>query len=211
LKFYQVHGMVQALHLDLLRMQRLFIAIPVPEEIGQALKLVQKHLPQFPGLRWSVTDDFHLTLKFLDEVELLVQLQVQIALRDLVQRMTFAAEDLEMGLTKVGTFQKGDVPRVVWAGVGMSKALFEFQYEIEAFLEPFGFVIEKRRFRPHITLARLRDLDNHFLKEIEKGLANLGVQKRRWKVSEIQLIASHWREDESPEYEVIESFPLQLL
>lgn len=187
-------------------LNRLFLAFDVPESSHRALQLVQRHLPK-AGARWTFTRHFHLTLKFLGEVDLVKQVQVQCLVRDLVKSMTFSKEDLELGWTKVGVFHKGEDPSVVWAGVGMSPALYQFQYELDSALAGLGFEIEKRTFRPHVTLARLRSLESYRRREVRAALESLGLQRGRFSVSGVTLYRTLMREDAAPEYEALDVYP----
>ena len=186
---------------------RLFFAFTLPDSVERPLQLVQAHLPG-SGARWTKTRHFHLTLKFLGEVDLVRQVQAQCACRDLIQKLSLSLDDLKFRLTRVGTFQKNEEPSVVWVGVGMSPALYQFQYELAAALEPLGFAIEKQKFRPHVTLARLRSLQHSQRGRVQQDLRSLGVQHVGFEVLTVDLYRAQIREGEMPVYEVLESYPL---
>jgi RNA 2',3'-cyclic 3'-phosphodiesterase len=184
--------------------QQYFFALRVPEAMHAPLRLVQDHLP-FSGLRLTKTNDFHVTFKFLGEMDLVKELQVRIATKDLIKKMAFALEDLELTFTKVGYFNHKGQPSVVWAGVKMSETLYQFQYELQVLLGSFGFKVEKDRFRPHVTVARLRDVAEATSSDVKAALNQLGVKRQSFSVGTLDLIKSHLKFDEAPEHELVES------
>ena len=133
---------------------RLFIAIALPEEAKRALKLAQDELKAGltgSALRWTRPDQYHLTLKFLGDVEDSSVSEIIRALR----RSCSGFPQLEMRAEGAGVFPNLRRPRVIWAGVrDGAEALTLLQEGIELALEPFAFGREERDFNGHITLAR---------------------------------------------------------
>lgn len=189
--------------------RRLFFAIRMPKEALPALELAQDHLPK-QGARLSLAHEFHLTLKFLGEVEALTEMQVRIAARNVAKALTFTLEDLELSFVKPEIFyNKNNDPTVVSVGVRMSEALYQFHYELEAALDPFGFRIEKHRFKPHITLARVHEIDDVVRKEVVEMLRQVHVKSTSFSVKEFELIRSDLEYGKAPHYETVEIFSLR--
>ena len=138
--------------------QRYFFAINIPEEATPALKLVQDHLPK-EGARYSFSNFFHVTLKFLGELDEVKGMEAKLKAQGLTRQMTFSEDDLEIRFNGVGVFRKEQEPRVVWAGVKISDKILDFQRNLEEALEAVGFPMERKRFKPHITLARVHDVE----------------------------------------------------
>lgn len=124
---------------------RLFVAIPMPQEVADRLAGLMGGLD---GARWVDPDDLHLTLRFAGEVgggtadDLAAQLQ---ALR---------APAFDLRLAGFDTFGSGRRLRALWAGVEASPALALLQGRVEAAARAAGLDAEPRRFVPHVTLAR---------------------------------------------------------
>ena len=125
---------------------RLFVALPVPEPVAEALSV-----PYFgiPGARWMAPGPFHLTLRFLGEVAPAQALDVADALASI------HLPPFPLALKGVGHFPPRGSPKVLWAGVAPSEPLLRLQQRIERAMTHAGCEPDPRRFHPHITLARL--------------------------------------------------------
>lgn len=128
-------------------MPRLFTALAVPPEIATALTPFQGGLA---GARWIERQDFHVTLRFLGDVERTVAEDFFDLLGEMRQR-----GPLTVTLEGVGVFG-GSKPRAILAAVHPSPDLLDLQAEQERLARRAGLAPETRRFTPHITLARLR-------------------------------------------------------
>ena len=128
-------------------MPRLFTGVEIPSDIGQALSMLRGGLP---GARWITPDNYHLTLRFIGDVDDLIAQEVALMLG----RVRRGAFDLHLeGLTSFG----GRRPRAVVANVAPAPALLEVQAEHERLMQRIGLEPEGRKYTPHVTLARLRD------------------------------------------------------
>lgn len=128
-------------------MPRLFTGIEIPEGIAQALGMLRGGLP---GARWIDAENYHLTLRFIGDVDDITAQEVALMLAR-VRRGVF---DLHLeGLTSFG----GKRPRAVVATVAPSQALLDIQAEQERLMQRMGLAPEGRKYMPHVTLARLRD------------------------------------------------------
>lgn len=128
-------------------MPRLFTGIEIPSGIGQALDMLRGGLP---GARWIDRENYHLTLRFLGDIDDRDAQEAAYVLGQ-VRRASF---DLHLeGLTAFG----GNKPRAVVASVAPEPALVELQAEQERLMRRIGLAPEPRKFTPHVTLARLRN------------------------------------------------------
>lgn len=130
-------------------MIRLFVAIPLPETVRTQLTLLQSGLP---GARWIKPENIHLTLRFIGEVRNDVAGDIDLALADIV------ASGFTLHLDGIGNFSRGKHPHALWVGVAPSKSLLHLQAKIESVLVRAGLGAETRKFSPHVTIARLRDV-----------------------------------------------------
>lgn len=128
-------------------MTRLFVAVELPEAVREELGRL---CGDVPGARWAEPDDMHLTLRFIGDVDGLGFEDVAGALASV------RAASFEMVLRGVGHFPPRGEPRTLWAGVERSEPLTLLHDRIESALTRAGIEPERRKFHPHITLARLR-------------------------------------------------------
>lgn len=128
-------------------MYRLFVSIELPDDVKQALGRLSGDVP---GARWLEADEMHLTVRFIGEADGLVYEDVLAAL-DEVRVAPFALQ-----LRGVGHFPPRGEPRILWAGVERSDGLRVLHDRVESALVRAGVEGERRKFSPHVTLARLR-------------------------------------------------------
>ncbi|HEY8576500.1 MAG TPA: RNA 2',3'-cyclic phosphodiesterase [Devosia sp.] len=128
-------------------MPRLFTGLEIPADIGFALSLKHGGLG---GARWIDPDNYHITLRFIGDVDRQTANDVADSLDRLSNSMRFSVR-----LTHLGTFG-GDKPRALFAGVEPSEELTRLQAAQERVLQRTGLAPEGRKFVPHVTLARLR-------------------------------------------------------
>lgn len=128
-------------------MPRLFTAIEVPEDVGLALSQYRGGLS---GARWIDVENYHVTLRFLGDVDEDTALEASYLLGK-VRRQPF--DVVIEGPDAFG----GARPRALIAKVGPSPAILELQAEHERLMRRAGLPAESRKYTPHVTLARLRD------------------------------------------------------
>jgi 2'-5' RNA ligase len=133
---------------------RLFFAIELAEDVQDLLDEATTTLrAEAPELAWVDREKRHLTLKFLGDVA-----------DDALPRLAEAADraaaqhgPLEMSVREIGAFPNFRRARVVWIGVEQERRLELLHHDLELACESAGFEVEGRPFRPHITMARVRD------------------------------------------------------
>jgi len=128
-------------------MPRLFTGIEIPAEVGRALGLFRGGLA---GARWIEPSDYHVTLRFLGDVEPEVAEEMHAELMQARPR-----SDLEIVLDGLASFG-GHKPRALYASMALTDELADLQAEHERMARRAGAEPEARRFTPHVTLARLR-------------------------------------------------------
>ena len=142
-------------------MPRLFTALEVPREPALSLSLLRGGLP---GARWVDGENFHITLRFFGDVEGHVADEIANAL-DRVQRHAFTMVAFRRRRVR------GKKPHALWAGVTASPDLSALQAEIERKCQRLGLPADPRKFVPHVTLARLRNVGPH---EVASYLSSRG-------------------------------------
>jgi 2'-5' RNA ligase len=128
-------------------MPRLFTGLEIPAEVGQVLSFLRGGLP---GARWIDPQNYHLTLRFIGDVDDAVAHEIA-SMLGRVRRQPF-----ELRLEGLSSFG-GRKPRAVFAEVPPTPTLLDLQAEHERLLQRVGLEPEGRKFTPHVTLARLRD------------------------------------------------------
>lgn len=127
-------------------MPRIFTALEIPREQALSLSLLRGGLP---GARWIDVENYHITLRFIGDVDFRTADEV-VQWLDRIERPAFQ-------LTLSGTGHFGSKkPHSVWAGVAPSPELFALQGDIDRMCQRLGLRADPRKFMPHVTLARLR-------------------------------------------------------
>lgn len=127
-------------------MPRLFTGFKVPDDIADTLAILRGGLP---GARWAQPHDYHITLRFIGDIDGHTARDFEEALADV------RCEPLTITLTGLDIFG-GAKPHSVFASVAHDRALSDLQHEHERAARRVGLPPEKRKFTPHVTLARLR-------------------------------------------------------
>jgi 2'-5' RNA ligase len=174
---------------------RLFIAFDVSEDVHKILESVQSKI-KFSG-SCSRTKEFHLTLKFLGEVE---ESKLDV-LKSALEKVSF--KKFEARLSGIGAFPSKSNVRVVWAGLEPKDKICAIQEQVDKVTIPLGFVMDKE-FHPHLTLARIKFIENR--KEFEGMLDNLNVPEGSFEIDSFKLIKSTLTPQGSV-YEVLKVFP----
>lgn len=130
---------------------RLFIALPVSEAIREGCRALQdKGREQGLSMRWCRPEQMHLTLVFLGKIDASRLNALEHMLRSIMART--ASFGLE--ISGLGIFPKSGKPRVLWAGISEEQALMRLQGILSEEVGKLGIPVEKRPYRPHLTLAR---------------------------------------------------------
>lgn len=129
-------------------MPRLFTGIEIPADIGMALSSYRGGLP---GARWVDPENYHITLRFIGDIDERMAGDVFSILGDVRRR-----NPIPITIDGLDTFGGGK-PRAVFARASGNAELSDLQAEHERLLRRIGLPPEKRKFTPHVTLARLRD------------------------------------------------------
>ena len=126
---------------------RLFIAIEVPDDLKMALGRLRMDIP---GAHWVPSEQIHLTLAFLGEVE-----------ETVVPRLTgelagIQAPGFRLSFSGTGCFPNRHRPHVLWVGLEPEPHLQLLASKVRTAVLSCGIPQEERPFSPHITLARIK-------------------------------------------------------
>jgi RNA 2',3'-cyclic 3'-phosphodiesterase len=127
-------------------MPRLFSAIEIPRRIAERLTTLRSGLS---GARWIDPENYHLTLRFIGDVDGATARDFTNALGEI------DLPPFDLKLNGLGSFG-GKKPRNLFVEIEPSPALDALQRATERAARKAGLPPEGRNFKPHVTLARLR-------------------------------------------------------
>lgn len=133
---------------------RAFVALGLPKAVAPLLGDLQEGLKRHRfAIRWVRPGGIHLTLKFLGDIP-------AAGIPDIVAALGKAAAGmapLTLGVKGVGVFPGIKRPRVLWAGLcGETAGLMALQQAVEASLADAGVARDKRPFKSHLTIGRVK-------------------------------------------------------
>lgn len=169
---------------------RLFVAIDIPKEISQELRELQR---KFKGLaKIKMVSSFHLTLKFLGDVEENKVDEIKKRLKEI------SFESFDLVLEDVGVFPNENNMKVIWVGA-LSKEVNDLQGKIEDKLS--NLFPRDERFQSHLTIGRVK-----FIKKLDEFKEKLKMKySNSFKVENFKLIKSVLTKD-GAKYTVLEVF-----
>jgi RNA 2',3'-cyclic 3'-phosphodiesterase len=170
---------------------RLFVAVTVPEGVKSKMEEAQAELRRAAperGVRWARREQFHLTLRFLGDVE---AERVE-ALGEALRTACKAFGPLHLRAERVGFFPDARYPRVVWVGVSDEAAhLPRLQQAVEAATEGFTSEAKEKRFTGHVTLARIKGLRRPEAEALGQAAASMADRLfGQWTAYQLELVRS---------------------
>ncbi len=166
---------------------RLFIAVPLPQNVRGIVGDIEEQLKVHDApAKWVDPALAHITLKFLGNTRPNLVPDIERELRAIAT--THRASPATIG--GVGAFPSTQRPRIIWLGLdGDLAPLAQLAQDVDAAMSHIGFPAEDRPFRPHITLARLRQ-GKRAPDDFAAALQQLTVPKVRVPLDRVQLVRS---------------------
>src|SRR3989344_1853325 len=170
---------------------RCFVAIELPKEIKEYLFDLQKTLSgEDAKINWVAKKNFHLTLKFLGEID-------DARVEEVKKRLeVIKFEPFNIKLNKIGFFPNEDYIRVIWVGLEPEEKIIGLQRQIDSLL--MDLFPREQVFSAHLTLGRVK-----FIRDKKRFMSRvLGVNMAEFEseVIEFKLIKSELTKD-GPWYE----------
>jgi 2'-5' RNA ligase len=170
---------------------RLFVAVAIPEVVKAKMEEAQAELRRAVpghGVRWTRREQFHLTLKFLGEVD---AARVE-ALGEAIRAACRGFGALHLRAERVGFFPDLRYPRVVWTGVqDQAERLPRLQQAVDAATRDFTIEQKDERFTGHVTLARIKAIRRPETGALGKAAAGLAEEVfGQWTAGSIELMRS---------------------
>jgi 2'-5' RNA ligase len=133
---------------------RTFVAVELSEDVrSQAGRLIDRLAQAGANVKWVARENMHLTVKFLGDVPEEQIASVCRAVEDSVR----ALDPFEAELRGAGAFPNAARARTIWLGVGTgTDQLVQLHAAMDKALRTLGFPREGRKYKPHLTLGRVR-------------------------------------------------------
>lgn len=165
---------------------RTFIAIEIPAEIKTALSRLQTELRRAGAdVSWTKSENVHLTLKFLGEIEERMVSEIERACIDVAAKF----QPFTLDLDSTGVFPNARQPRVLWVGLaGEIEKAVEIQRQLDERMMAIGFDREEKSFRPHLTIGRVKS--NRKTRELLALTCSYQLPKLIFDVKEIAVMKS---------------------
>lgn len=177
-------------------MPRLFTGIELPESVVD--RLIDAETP-LQGARWCEADELHITLRFVGDIDNAAAAEFHAALSHIDEPA------FQLRLAGFGVFG-GNQPRTLWAGVEPSPWLDALARANDRAARSAGLPPDKHGFKPHVTLARLR---NTRPEAVARVLEQLGAfRSEPFQVNRFVLFSSRPKVGGGP-YVVEDAFPLR--
>jgi len=171
---------------------RLFIAIDF-NELKDYLAMLQTNLPK--NAKLSLTKSFHLTLKFLGEVQ-------PNKTKELINSLkTIKFKPFSVYLDAIGIFPTENYIRVVWVGLNPEDKILELQKQVDYSLKKY--FKKEKDFKAHITLARVKNPEDK--KSFVEQVKNIKVENKNVEIKDFKLVKSTLT-PKGPFYEELEIF-----
>jgi len=183
--------------------KRLFIAVryipsnEIKELIGEfKLKLIDENI------KWVVINDIHLTLRFLGDVDLSILPE----LTKVLEKISMNVDTFNLEVIGTGAFFRGKYPSIIFLNLKPNNILINLVDRISDAILKLGFIKEERNFKAHITLGRVKYLDDV---DLFNDLLNIEC-KESFKVESIDLYESKLT-PKGPKYSILKEFALRSL
>ncbi len=186
------------------RMKRIFIAVDIVNnsELAGLLASFKQALRE-ERIRWVDPGNMHLTLAFLGDND---EGQVKMA-GDIMSATATRFEPFEIVFKGTGVFRNMKQARVIWLGLKVPDSFYRMQEMLCDKLEREGLYRKEKKFKPHITLGRMRYINSkESLSEILKEHESVKLPPRQ--VSELILFESILKPG-GPEYRPLRRVPLE--
>jgi RNA 2',3'-cyclic 3'-phosphodiesterase len=172
-------------------MLRLFIAIPLPDDVKDAIELAQRELRSTLArakVRWTSREQFHVTLRFLGGVPSSELDGLTKAIGDAGRQFA----PIELYAWGIGFFPRARAPRVIWVGLSDNlDQLPALQRAVEQAVAPFTDEAPEERFAGHVTVGRIKEIQHSEIGGLTNATSAMADRVfGQWKAGEIVLIRS---------------------
>lgn len=138
-------------------MKRTFIAIDIPvnDTIANILDDIRSVL-KYEKIKWVSRAQFHITLQFLGDTD---DTHLN-SINNYLEEITRNFDGFTLKTGSPGVFRNIRDPRVLWLDIQKNSSLEKLKSRIDQRLEKFGYKPDNRPFHPHLTIGRIKYLNN---------------------------------------------------
>jgi RNA 2',3'-cyclic 3'-phosphodiesterase len=181
---------------------RAFIALPSSTDIQQRMAAIQSELQAAQAdVKWDLSDKFHITMKFLGDIEQSTLEVLSSAIARTVQQFPV----FDIIFDSLGAFPHLHSPRVIWIGTKFCQSVLDLHSAVEQVCFEFGFRKEGRPFHAHCTFGRVKGTRN--LPRLTEAIKTVTFEPMQLRCSEVHLMKSNLRQSGSI-YTTVKTFPL---
>lgn len=185
-------------------MRRLFAAIKVkPSEAFLSRYYGLKKSLEGEAIKWVEPENMHITLKFFGETP---EHHIP-AIHAALEQATSVCEPFSFNILNTGIFGSSYKPRVIWFGIQPQEGIVQLADGVFDHLREIGIERDRQNFVPHLTLARIKFIENkdHFQDVISYYREG---QIQQEEVKQFHLFESHLS-PKGPKYEILKSYSLR--
>jgi 2'-5' RNA ligase len=137
--------------------KRIFIAYKINFD-KNLLNIYNRFMNEFSSesIKWINSDNIHLTIKFIGDTEIQKIDKIVSVLEDVAQNLT----PFNLIIRNAGVFNDFINPKVLWFGIDHNKNLNKIFMSLNELLEELGIEKENKDFKPHITIGRIKSMNN---------------------------------------------------
>jgi 2'-5' RNA ligase len=182
-------------------MIRLFIALIVPDKVKEEVfNYCFDAAENLANFRWEAREKVHLTLKFIGEVK-------EELLPRIIEELKFVKNysSFKCVISKFGFFFRNNDAKVLWCNLDTDATIVSLVDELNTRLQKYDIEIERRKFKGHLTLLRIK---NNVNEDFIKRFKNYSFDPIKFKANEIALIQSLLKPAGS-EYRVLKIYELK--
>ena len=181
---------------------RLFIAAEIPLLQRENIIRVRDEICEleYCAFNWEPIEKLHLTLKFLGDTDDEIIPEIKHSLYEIISDF----KNIEVAYSRFGIFFRNGAPSILWAGLNYDYSLKKLFDRIQEKMTRFGFKKERKKFEPHITLSRLKNLPPNVTLN---GFMNYEFNREKFNINEIVLYKSELQRSGSI-YTKLKSFKL---
>lgn len=184
-------------------MSRLFIALEIPDEIRNRLVEFRNEIyGSDERVRWEPVEKLHLTLKFIGDTKVSLIPEIEAKLGSIAEKF----DPVDMEFNNFGLFYRNNQPSILWAGFKQNHNIEELVTRVEDSLTEIGINKENRKYKPHLTMLRVKGKENYDrLEEFKQYM----IDDLSFSGNKITLFKSELLKSGSV-YTAIKSFELQV-
>lgn len=187
---------------------RLFVALEVPDEVREKLAAIRDRFPKPQSqMRWVRAEQFHVTLKFIGEVDEEKVDEIMGALRAVQQ-----GSPVQCGFCGLGWYWNAKGFGMLFSKIEDDGSLRALASRVDECLQPANFEPEHQEYMPHLTLARCKPLKSRPRSAVPEDLSAVareteGLEFGRMQAREMHLMQSKLGTS-GPKYSRVATFPL---